>query len=182
MIRYPLSFFAVLLVGLPVVHACPRACYHAPFVAPVVVVPTAPVFVPIAIPLYGVSYQPGYQLPPAVVAAPLPPTTPPVAVSPAAAPAPIPAAPSITAPQASGATAPAGAKASMLQTLCASCHGEQTAATKGKGLVIVQGGLRAALSPQQTKDALKAVWTGTMPRGSKPTDEQVSQAIDELIQ
>ncbi len=186
MTRPLLSFFAVLLLGVPVVRACPPyRSYATPYRAPVVheeVVPVAAVFVPIAVPLYGVSFNPNYLVPPALTSAQpvVPASGGPLAATPGAAAAPAPTvSPSAAAAQPSGAgrLAPTGPGVALLASKCASCHGADVSAAKGHGLTLFSGGQLVPVNDALALKIVRQVATGKMPRGSTLADPEIESIL-----
>ena len=61
---------------------------------------------------------------------------------------------------------------------CGKCHERTVAAGKGGNVVLTEGGALAALPPALVADCQADIYDGTMPKGSKLTDEQVGQLMD----
>jgi|SRR5579883_3041967 len=159
------------------------------------------VAVPVAVPLVGAGYDDGKL---AALKAELDavrkqndtllqllkgPAQPPVAAPPKAPPvptAPVPTAPVPTAPtpkdvpQAGAAAAHPGL--GVMVKSCAACHDAATKA-KGGGLALLAGGqLSPGLTPQTRLAGVRSLLAGTMPRGNKISDEEITQVIDLLSQ
>lgn len=197
------------LAGLAAAQVChaPVVVHHAPVVhAPAVKVVkevvAVPVAVPVLVPAYGAVY-----VPPVVPAAPAAQQAAPAADLKAIAdglraidarlrslegrPATTPATPPAAGaqdrpsdpfnpgagPQAQ--TAPAGNALAIVQAKCAQCHSGD--ASKGGGLVLVEGGTLSRLADKAGRKTIGAVYRGTMPpksSGIAPlTDEEVSVLV-----
>lgn len=72
----------------------------------------------------------------------------------------------------------------IVQGKCAVCHSAETAAAKGGGLSLIEGGALAKLTDRQARKVMTTVYRGTMPPKSSGipalTDEEVSVLVSIL--
>ena len=72
----------------------------------------------------------------------------------------------------------------IVQGKCAVCHSAETAAAKGGGLSLIEGGTLAKLTDRQARKVMTTVYRGTMPPKSSGipalTDEEVSVLVSIL--
>lgn len=66
----------------------------------------------------------------------------------------------------------------MLVAKCASCHGADVAAVKGKGIALTDGGKLLKLSPELQKAVIRSTVGGTMPKGGTLTDPERGSVIE----
>lgn len=70
---------------------------------------------------------------------------------------------------------------SILAGRCASCHDSAVAASKGGKLSLTDAGSPLALDDAKYGAVLRAVTKGTMPRGSKLSEEEYNGLVNEMI-
>lgn len=190
------------VVTTPVV----TAGYAAPVVVKEIITPVA---VPVLIPAYGAVYTPPAPAPAAPAAPSVAPQdlkaiadslraidqrlrsleakpgVPPAAPAAPPAPAATPAAPAAQAKPADPFNPGAAPHAlAIVQGKCAVCHSAETAAAKGGGLSLIEGGALAKLTDRQARKVMTTVYRGTMPPKSSGipalTDEEVSVLVSIL--
>lgn len=62
----------------------------------------------------------------------------------------------------------------LLSQHCAACHDRSKAAASGKGIVLLEGGRLASISPELGEAMYKAVLSGSMPKGGRmPAEERL---------